>query len=901
MEEQSKKQDKKIFGDSPMQNDDLVIMPSGGTTDESSVKQIKEPVRQSAKGKASQVVTQTDASKVKIAPKKKKGIFDMKLNALKQRKSLKKANKPVIKNEVKSLKLFTFAFKDPKSLLVELLKNSLVLVLSFGIFMFSIYLDNVVSLASDKDFQHTFSIQIPQSQSISVERAGTEVEIKNIYEIKGGEKINTGDTSPTIIILKNSGLLRLDKNTEIEIIDENNFKLVKGKIWGNLLYNFFDLKINTEYLSIKPGVSSFEINSDETRTNIYSHKHDLVVELLADGIAVNTLWIAEGNKASFLNTKIERSADKLDQLLYSKLKKEFNYGRQSSDTLVEDDWLAFNILEDEKYYVSIDSKFTKEIRATGLKNLSTDSIRFQTKEIIDDLRKTFTFSNTKKANTALNSFFENIHDAAYLYLQDEKTDAEVRLSIFKEDITDSDLVSNEVFKELLDSKLVSTLNDYIYVTPSHKLYPVKQFLLEEYFKKNKEFGVLTLKINEVYDSIDFASKDTNSIISEYFDWYEQLIRKNQNNLPAIQKEIIQQNILVDNLLLINPEIYNLVIFDAKRSMEDDYLATLLSSRDKREQRQTFINEKINILAKIQSYLFADRLDPVDARQVVFKLITDIEDLKQDTLDVAAVNELFDRRLDDFGLFWEYLKSDEYSTTKLHGVSHEERFEAFIGLQDKELTYDDIRDEILGIQKEDELTADKILKDALVQLELIEFQNIRFGTYADTSKKVPILSADVNGIVFRATYDWERLLLSNIIIDDEIVTSDGLKLINAKSLIIEWQARKTQATQIHTDDQVDDEFEDIKNVARVFVVKKLKESDLTIEEENVRILNLNDGKYEIKNVYFNKFRQAKFDFEYSTKDEEASNIVVHATNGDKLYEGPLALVFLDDIVSKIFQQ
>lgn len=892
MEDKNKKQGNKIFGDSPMQNDDLAIMPDNGNIGSS----MEKSEAQADKGKV-----QKSSPEIKVAPKKKKGTFDMKLNALKQRKNIANAKKAVIKDEKKSFKLFSFSFKEPKSLLVELLKNSLVFLLSFGIFAFSLYLDSVISLASDNAFEDTFSIQIPQSQSISVEIAGSEVEIKNSYEIKGGEKIKTGASSPVIITLKNNGLLRIDKDTEIEIIDENNINLIKGKIWGNLLYNFFDLKINTEYLLIKPGVSSFEISSDELRTNIYSHKHNLVVDLLADGIAVNTLWIAEGNKASFLNTKIEQSGDKLDQLLYSKLKKEFNYGRQPSDELIEDDWLALNISEDDKYYVSIDAKFTREIRNEGLKNLSTDSIRFQTKEIIDDLRKTFTFSDRKKANTALNSIFENVHDAAYLYLQDEKVDAEVRLSLFKEDISDAELISSDIFKGLLDNMLVSTFNDYVYVIPSHKLYPVKQFLLEEYFKKNKEFDVLTLKINEVYDSIDFTSKDTNSLISEYFSWYEQLIRKNQSNLFEIQDEIIQQNILVDNLLLTNPEIYNLITFEAKRSMEDDYLATLPSSRDKSEQRQTFINEKINILARIQTYLFDDRLNPVDARQVVFKLITDIEDLKEDTLDIAAVNELFDRRLDDFGVFWEYLKSDEYSTTKLHGASHEERFNAFKGLQDKELSFDDIREEILGLQEDAEITADKILEEAQAELEEAEFQNVRFGTYVDTSKKIPILNADVNGIVFRATFDWERMLLSNIIIDDEIVTADGLKLNNARNLIIEWQARKTQATQIETEDEIEDEFEDIKNAARVFVVEKLKESDLVIEEENVRIKDLNGGKYEIQNVYFNNLKQAKFDFEYSTKDEDASNIVVHAADGDKLYEGPLALVFLDDIVSKIYSQ
>ena len=350
----------------------------------------------------------------------------------------------------------------------------------------------------------------------------------------------------------------------------------------------------------------------------------------------------------------------------------------------------------------------------------------------------------------------------------------------------------------------------------------------------------------------------------------------------------------------NPEIYKLETFESKRSMENDYLATLAGSRDKREQRQTFINEKINILAKIEIFLFTERLDPVDARQIVFRLITDIEDLKENTLDIAAVNELFDRRLKDFGVFWEYLKSDEYSTTKLHGASHEERFEIFKSIQEKELSFEDIRLEILGSEEEKDSTADQILRAAKNELTKAGIEQIQFGTYVNTSNKIPILSASVSGIEFRATYDWERKLIGNIIVEDELLIAEGLKIENAKNYVIQWHTKKYQATIVE-EEEIEDEFDDVKKVAKVFVVGKLREAGIDLEESNVRIEDLAAGLYEISNVSFKENRQVKFDFEYSSKDGNVSNVLVHTLNGDKLIEKTFVLVFLDDIVFKIYDQ
>ena len=134
MQEENKKQTKKVLEDSLMKNEDLMIMPGS-----------EAQAAASAQASPNVEPAQTKQPVLKVIKKKKKSTFDMNLNVLKHNQDLEKAQKSVIKDEAKSLKLFSFVFKEPKSLLVEFIKNGLVLILSLGIFLFSIYIQSIIS------------------------------------------------------------------------------------------------------------------------------------------------------------------------------------------------------------------------------------------------------------------------------------------------------------------------------------------------------------------------------------------------------------------------------------------------------------------------------------------------------------------------------------------------------------------------------------------------------------------------------------------------------------------------------------------------------------------------------------------------------------------------------------
>lgn len=923
-----KNPDKKanIADDSLLQNDELIIGTPGGHDNNATVTDdLPEQNEPTQVDLTTQSSDSPDAPKLttKQGQTTKVDTFDMELKKMDTKieqkpfvKDLKKDEK-VIKNEEKSTTVFA---PQKKSLLMLILKTFFILILSTLIFGGFILLDNFINSKETNSYNNEFALFIPNGQEMLVEYNENQNFVGGTVELKGGEIIKTQDVKGAYINLPTKGVLRLDQNTEFKVDSvnlENNeyfLTMVNGRIWGNTLNNFFDLKIKSGEIAVIPGNSAFEIYNQEDRTNIYSQRHDVLVEILAADKVINKLWIAEGNQAQFVNTKIVQEAKTIEQLLYSKLLKEFAYGKPSKATLLDNDWIADNIQQDGLYKKSIADQLKNAIREQGLKNLSTDSLRFQTKQIISDLRDALTFTDQKRVDALVTDIFENINDASFYYLQGNKQDADVRLSLFKDDIKNEVISQSDYASEALYNKLKSTLVEYLYTNPQDQLYPVKDVLFEELFNfpqtgnldVSDQYNLLTLKLNDVYDSVESVPKDLDKKLKNYFDDYEQITSKYRQKLSTIKDEIIKQIILLDNLLLQTPAIYKLSVFESKNQFEKDYLNALTTNGEKQEQRQTFINEKINLLAKIKTFLFAEELDPADARQIVFRLITDIEELQEGTTSAAAINDLFEKRLDDFGIFWEYLKSDEYSSTPLYGDTHKERFAAFQETQKKKVTFEDIKEEILGTQQEIKLTAEDILYGAETELNSAGIDNIVFGFYKDTSNtKIPILSAMVSGVQFRATYDWNRNLLADIIVGDKLLSADGVKVTKAKTLIVEAVALQTKAEEDLNAQPMEDvpvnEFDEIFKAAKVFLIGKISQAGIEIKEESIRVVDLNAGLYEISDVYFTERKEIKFSFEYSTKDEKVTNVRIQTGSGERTVNNEFDLVFLDDIVFRIYDE
>ena len=883
--------------DSSMQNDELVIAP---ISDESGISMApnKEDLNQSLQ-QSVQPVAQSDARVVaKPETEKKKDIFDMQLKNLSEKKDDLKKDR-IIKSETKPLRLFVFRKTNRRSIL-----EAFVGTVSFVLFAAILFAASVFADISYDSYQ---------KESI---HEGVTLVAETPRQLLEGDQIEGG----AVIIAGQRGLIRIGNNAVVtlESIDEDSktytFNLEKGSLWGNTLFDESSFVIKTPYANLYAQDASFSVVLDDTKTTVYSDKYDIRVDILADNKLVNTLWIAEGNQAQLLHSKIDSKKETIEKLLYSKLIKEFNYGRLNDKKKKEDPWLVAQMQDDLAYYNMLRTKFTTDVSAKGLKTVSVKSLRSQAKSLLTDLRSALTFNEKRKNEQMLTALFENIDDANYLFLQGNEVDGKVRLSLFNTDFLEFVKSADKDAKKELFDVLVKRYYDLSLFAPGDEMFPVRQSIfdklldpsMDQFMDIDTKFILLTDKLNDVYEAVDSNPVDLNSLFAEYFDLYDKYTKSYSGKMVEIGEHIIHQNILVDNLLFQTPELYKLEFFDKKKGMEADYLLALSSNGDKKEQRQTFIGNDIDLLSRIRYFLFNERLDAADARQIVYRLIKDIEDYQEETVDIAAVNELFNKRLADFGVFWEYLQATEYSSTQLHGASHSERFEAFKKIQEEVLSFEDIRNEILGSGEISEESIEEILNKSEKDLKEAGILDIEFGSYTDNTKtKIPILSARVGGIQFRATYDWDRQLVSNIIVNNTVISQDGVKLFKVKKFITETMASLSRAEEkrISQSDSSEeaDEFADVKRVASVFLAEKFSKMGMVITTDNIEILDLDAGNYKVNDVYFKEKSNAKFSFEYTTSDDKVSNLVVQTKNGNKVVDDTFPSMFINDLVLKIYDE
>ncbi|MCD6109670.1 FecR domain-containing protein, partial [bacterium] len=855
------------------------------------------------------VSDETISPEVEVVAKpkqEKEDVFDMQFKNLS--KGIKKDKGKVakaVKSEEKPLKLFILKKSRAKSFL-----EAFTVTVSFIIFSAIIFGASVLADISHNNYEQ---------KSV---HEGVSIVSENMGPVKQGQVIDTtGMNTVTNILIGQRGIVRLGDNTVVtlESIDNKSktytFNLKKGNLWGNSQFDQSSFVVKTDHSNLYAHNASFSVQLDDAKTDIYCDKHDVQVDLISDNEVINTLWIAQGNQAQILHSKIDSKKDTIKKLLYSKLVKEFHYGRLSEKKKKEDPWLSARLQNNVSDYNMFLTNYVTAINNKGLRTVSVGSIRSQAKSILADMQSALTFNQNKRDDHLLDMLFENIEDAQYLFLQGDDVDGNVRLSLFNSDISDVLLSSDENIKLKLFDRITKRYYELSLFSPGDDLFPIKKLMFEKlndpsmskFLVATDKFNFLTDKLNDVYEAVESSSSDLNESFAEYFDLYARYTKQYADKMNEIGDQIIHQNILVDNLLFQTPELYKLNFFDQKKNMEGDYLLALVSGADKKEQRQTFISNDIDLLSRIRYFLFKDRVDTNDAKQIVYRLIQDIEHYQEGTVDIAAVNELFDKRLADFGVFWKYLQATEYSSTQLHGASHSQRFEAFKKAQEQNISFNDIKNEILGEGKLSQESIDEIINRAKADLEDAGIQDVKFGLYTDASNnKIPILSARTSGIGFRATYDWDRQLLSNIIVNKIIISQDGVKLFKAKKFITETMASLSKAEEkqqisgpILTNKE---ELTDVKRVATVFLAEKFSKMDIVITMENVEVVDLDAGHYKVSDVYFKEQNDAIFSFEYSTGDDKVSNLTVRTKSGDKKrVNNTFPSMFLNDLVLKIYDE
>lgn len=176
--------------------------------------------------------------------------------------------------------------------------------------------------------------EIKSGGKTSDAKTGQGVKIKDTIKVSSGSKVS--------IVLKDSSVIRLDENTEVEVgnleyggqkIKDASFKLITGRLWSRVAPlesdGNFDVETPTLVASVRG--TSFNTTFNPEVSGVYVYKRLVDVALKKDLSKSQTIV-----------------KDQLLRMQNEKLVEDFSKGPVIPDPSYFDDWIKFNQEEDNK-------------------------------------------------------------------------------------------------------------------------------------------------------------------------------------------------------------------------------------------------------------------------------------------------------------------------------------------------------------------------------------------------------------------------------------------------------------------------------------------------------------------------------------------------------------------------
>jgi hypothetical protein len=211
-------------------------------------------------------------------------------------------------------------------------------------------------------------------------------------------------------------------------------------------------------------------------------------------------------------------------------------------------------------------------------------------------------------------------------------------------------------------------------------------------------------------------KNIKKTFDEYMVSFKELMAKNQqyvsNNIVFIQR----QNQALDNLFFQHASLYRQNYFTNKLFIENKYLSLLPAGKDKPEEIQGVISQRIDFLRRLQNFFLDGEVPLVDAQNILALLFSEISKIELPANYLVAVTDLFNERLANYGVFSRFLNSPEYVSSSVRGSTPRQRFEQFKADNQQVISIEDLRKEFSAgndqmIIKEKEATADIAVEPA----------------------------------------------------------------------------------------------------------------------------------------------------------------------------------------------
>lgn len=792
---------------------------------------------------------------------------------------------------------------------MKIVKKILKILFALGIVLSVISYATILSAQDVNTIKGQVTIT-PSKSGIQITRNGTINTIKEEGELTAGDAIQTSSGQSATIKTWDNVIVRIDENTSLKLLSSTGegkdegilFELLKGRVWINGTYTTSNLNLIAGGAFLVSREGAFDTTYDGAKTNVRVFTNQVTVGLVKPGIKftqsvrfgnssfINSFLMAQGSQSTIYINKIMENADILKQLLYSKLIKEFQYTLYDKTVTKKDAWVIKNTDADKIFATSEASEKLKIINARGLKIDSIDSLTYQLQKVSDGFSDKLTFSQDKVVERQTSRIFDQIYDAEYLMIYGRSTEAKARLTTFTQaikDATSSD--QSEKFQKLLPDEIRKSYFELDFATPNDPLFEIKSKLESTLTQMldgsdddlTEKFGLIRSYMNYAYQ---FAESNTTLLarlnLESYNTRFLEFVEKEKTNLKRVKNLIAEENQVMTSLLLQYSTFYQNSYFGIKNTLETTWLSLLPEGKDKNEEKQTIISTKIDFLKKLQQFLLNEEITIPDAIKIASRLITEINDLVPN--EEIGISQIFALRLKDYGQFLRFLKIAESGT--LIGKTMREKYNSYLSMQTEQVQIDQIIKEFApSIEMEPEITTKQIIDQVKTDFTEAKITGLALGPLNDVNEKyIAVNSATLNGIAFSGQYEWGRKLISNVqsrgtLISEQPIRLDGLTVL-IKPSTPKIRKPETTTTQ-QTTQQTTTTPNSAEEVSKALLMQKLKENNINLTKDMIKVVDLNKGLFEIKGATIASRQEIKLSFTFNNKLNIASGIILHLTAGN----------------------
>jgi hypothetical protein len=716
-------------------------------------------------------------------------------------------------------------------------------------------------------------------------------------------------------LLSDRGVIRFADEQEyvgtpsMDVITVNNneyiLKFNKGKIWGN--FGASNAKVNIlvgNNVVMIPNRAIFTAEFDGESLKVMTLGGDLYFGFLEAGVKIekyvdknssvfmNRFVVPRGAQAVIADSKIDQ---RFKTLLYSRLYTEFKRST-ITDESKKVKFIVENREKDNLYFENLKNEFEKDERFDGgavAKGNLADAVFWAEENL--------TFIPEKKNQMMFNHLFAYLDQSIYYANKDNQISSDelwVKFNDYRKLLPDEIEFSKEYY-----SKINSYIDELEIFSPGDAQYDLYKKLLDQKFDEGKDKLDITDRFwSNVYEAMDKSSGMIKDSFSDYYDCLEDIMAENsaiKNNEKDLYKVFIAyQDQLIENLFLRYENFYQFIYFEIKETLENEILSFHEQGQLRTELSQDFISRKIDFLRRLKDLFFNNLVDVDEAEEISRILTKGIYYLSPAESAKVAVSALFQSQLDDMTDFWGYLDDVEYNGSKAHGLTHSDRYKAYLEERNTVWTFDTMIDDVLGGSGTVAAgTIDKIKGEITLELtKNKDVVNLQVADIHDAKARYIEVKYVLGGYPVKAIFDRDSKSLKDVFVYEQAISEELVKPDDLLKLIDEKLSSRYKIEPVGTGNFEDSVKKNAERIAKLYLIGKIKAAGFEVTEGQIALVDETALIYRVEKVFLKDIKDTIVTFDYLSTQEKVSNLYFELKGTPIVLAGEYTLEELNALIS-----